>query len=330
MVSIIVPFRNEEQNLPTLIDSILELKHENFELILINDHSTDQSISIVQSYKLKDRRIQLIEMLEGAGKKKAISIAVHQAKSDIIFCTDADCILPPNWISQLLPYFESDKVKIVAAAVKLSYSNLFEKLQALEFSSLIATSAAAAKRNFPLMINAANMAFRKEIYLELEHHLNQVKSVSGDDLFLLQYCKKRYSNSIFYHLSKSTLVLSKAQNSLKEFIHQRKRWASKTRFYIDKSIQWLGFIVLFMNVLILVDVVLLIAEYELKIKWILPIGIKFLIDFILLKKYLRIIKEENLLKYFLLLEFILPIYIIFVAISSQFSSFHWKGRKIKI
>lgn len=330
LVSIIVAFRNEEYNLPSLINSVLNLKHQNFELILVNDHSEDASHSIVQKFASKDKRIKLIQMLDGEGKKKAISIAVHQSKSELIFCTDADCILPTDWISQLLPYFESDKIKIVAAAVKLSYHNFFEKLQALEFSSLIATSAGAAKRNYPLMINAANMAFRKGVYLELENELDTVISVSGDDIFLLHYCKKKYPHSIFYHLSENTLVQSKPQKLFRDFINQRKRWASKSKFYTDNSIKWLGLIVLSMNVLFLVDIILLIVEHELKIKWILPIGIKFLIDFILLKKYLHIIREENLLKYFLLLEFILPIYIIFVGISSQLSSFNWKGRKFKI
>src|SRR5690606_30809499 len=103
--TVIVPFRNEAENLPALLKSIQDLKYPNdlFEVILVDDESNDNSVEVIKkvldtSRLRRDTRtdISIInsERKTHAPKKDAITTAIHSAKYEWIVTTDADCLLP--------------------------------------------------------------------------------------------------------------------------------------------------------------------------------------------------------------------------------------------
>ena len=166
-VSVVIALRNEEHHVERLLKALQSLiyPHNKIEFILVNDHSSDNTFELLQEAVINN--LVLINMKAEEGKKKAILKAVTVARGEIIITTDADCIFCPNWVQTLVSYFSNDNIKLVSAPVTYEkQANIFQKLQALEFTSLIASGAGAIGSGSPIFCNGANMAYRKEIFLQ--------------------------------------------------------------------------------------------------------------------------------------------------------------------
>jgi cellulose synthase/poly-beta-1,6-N-acetylglucosamine synthase-like glycosyltransferase len=104
-VSIIVPVKNGEKTLKKCIDSILNLNYPNYELIIVNDGSTDNTQKILEEYKDK---IKIINT-QGVGPSKARNLAVKQAKGELVAFTDSDCIVDKEWLNELVKCFKIEE-----------------------------------------------------------------------------------------------------------------------------------------------------------------------------------------------------------------------------
>ncbi|MBE6312904.1 MAG: glycosyltransferase, partial [Bacteroidales bacterium] len=158
LVSIVVAFRNEEQHLAKLQNALAKQTYKNYELILVNDHSTDNFKSKIS----QERRIRLLNATE-EGKKRALLEGVNAAKGDIVLCTDADCLPCPTWIESIVSFFGTNQTDmVIAPVVMIPEKKAFERIQTLEFASLQAATAGSACAGDPIMCNGANMAFKKK------------------------------------------------------------------------------------------------------------------------------------------------------------------------
>lgn len=326
-ISVVIAFRNEGNNLEQLLNSLLKQTDQGFELILINDQSTDDYLPIIGNYEQLFLNFHLLDSEKHIGKKAAIELGVRHAKGELVLTTDGDCILPPTWVSGWKTFFSNNPtIKLAGGIVTLTGISIFEKMQRLEFSSLVASSIGAAKSGNGIMLNAANMAFNKNFYIDVIKDLRREQTPSGDDSFLLAACKKKYSDGFMYIDSNSLIVHTPAVKSINDFIAQRKRWASKTKYYKDKHMKRVAFIVAITNLFLLVGGIGCIFYNPLLLPFLTLLLVKLLVDFLLLYRYLKGIQQLNLLNYFLLVELILPFYIIFVAITSQIGGYTWKDR----
>ncbi|MDG5491917.1 glycosyltransferase family 2 protein [Psychroserpens sp. SPM9] len=101
LISILIPFKNTEQFLPECLDSIRDQSYEHWELIIVNDHSTDSSFNIVSAYAEKDKRIKLFTNL-GQGIINALQLAFIESKGDYITRMDSDDIMHPEKLHTML------------------------------------------------------------------------------------------------------------------------------------------------------------------------------------------------------------------------------------
>ena len=314
-ITVVIAFRNEARQLPMLLD---DFSNQNYstslvEFIFVDDFSDDNSFDIVESYPIKK---QLLKS-PNAGKKAAIEYAIKHASNDIILTTDADCRVSSNWIVKMVSPFINNDVQFVFGPV--SYHpliSLFDKFQALEFMSLIASGAGAAGNNKAFMCNAANMAFRKSIFQTTEH-----KIASGDDVFLLHHVK-RNNGKICFVKEQQAIVTTQSKKRLSEFINQRKRWASKSSSYKDKDALWSAFLVFSTNFFLLYFLVV----SQLK-AFLLIYAIKSIVDYFFLKKVVSFFRLKNIFPLFWVLQIIYPFYVVGVAFVSQFTTYQWKKRE---
>ena len=197
-VSVVISLRNEERNIKDLLNNLQnQLYPEDYlQFILVNDHSTDKTLDLLQPYQADN--LIVIDMPSGDfGKKNAISKAVEIANGEIILITDADCSFSSEWINIMVSYFNHEKIKLVSGPVDYHWKKgFFQDLQALEFISLIGSGAGAIGSGNAIFCNGANMAFRKEVFLEVNAYNNDI--VSGDDVFLLHSIKRRYPYGIVF------------------------------------------------------------------------------------------------------------------------------------
>ena len=319
-VSVLIAARNEEKNIEKLLESLKKqsFPKELFEVIIVNDHSTDNTDEIINDFinKNKELDVKLLKA-EKKGKKHAISQALHTAINELVIVTDADCVLNDLWIESIVGFYQEEKCKMILAPVLLSPAeNLFEKMQVLEHLSLIGSTAGSASIGFPVMCNGANMAYERKAALEVEKFRNDFDIPSGDDMFLLEQFVKCYGhNNVKFLLSKSAVVKTKTCKTIKDFFRQRRRWVSKTKSYTSWKVIVTALIVLFFNLSI---ISLLVSAFFVPALWsiyILLTLLKFFIDFPLLKNITNFMNQGSLLKWVLPLEIIYPFYAVFTALS---------------
>ena len=328
-VSVLIAARNEGQNIQKLLQSLYNQSYskEKFEVIIIDDHSEDETYEISERFRVlhPEMRLKLLEAT-GSGKKQAISQALHFAENEIVMVTDADCELPEYWIESMVGYFVGKDLKMLLGPVLLSPSRtLFEKLQVLEHLSLIASTAGSAAIGMPVMCNGANMMYDRKAALDVEKYRTDMKIASGDDMFLMEQFLKHYgSQSVSFLLDNQAIVKTATMPNLKAFFRQRTRWTSKTKAYTNWKIIATALIVLMFNLSI---VFFFVAGFFMKVFWVfyvLYVIMKTLIDFPILKRITTFMQQRNLLWWMFPLEFIYSFYVVFTAFAGLFAKVRWK------
>ena len=328
-ISIVVAARNEEENLPVLLDAISKQTYprENFEVIVIDDHSTDRTREVAESNNM----VRVLSLSESeTSKKKAIEKAVHAAKGELIVATDADCIPPETWLSTLAQFNMSKNAVFIAAPVKYKIrNNVLGIFQGIDFITLQGITAAGVAKDFHSMCNGANLAYSKEAFLNVNGFEGIDKIASGDDLLLMHKISKQYPGSVYYLKSGDAVVETTPPQTWKGFYRQRIRWASKTVHYEDKKIFYVLLLALIVNVIFFV---LLAASFFNPYYWLLVLfylAVKTLIEADFIRPVAKFFGQVNLLKWFFLLQPLHIFYTVSVGILSQFGSYEWKGRKTK-
>ncbi len=329
--SILIPFRNEEENLPKLLNSLGQLKYpkDSFELIFIDDGSTDDSVKIIKKHPthstiIKNKRIS------NSPKKDAIKTAINQAKFDWIITTDADCIVPENWLLTFDAFIQKQPSKLIAAPVKYTATNSFlEQFQVFDFLSLQAVTVGGFGIQKPFLCNGANLCYSKKVFFEVNGFEGNEGIASGDDIFLLEKIAEKYPKQVHYLKSVDALISTMPQQTFKGLLAQRIRWAAKTSSYRNNFAKFVGIIVFLMNTLIVILTFWAIFNPYLWLLLLITLIVKLTLDGFLIKKHYSFLKHKfNILNFFKS-SLCYPFFSIFMALSSFKSSYNWKGRQFK-
>jgi poly-beta-1,6-N-acetyl-D-glucosamine synthase len=331
-ISVIIPARNEENNISGLL-SALQLQQypkELIQIIVVDDNSDDNTATIVQSFA----NITLIQLKEkgiNSYKKKAIEKGIAAASGQLIVCTDADCLPPPNWLQTIVAFKEECNAVFIAAPVNLSpvppsegLGGLLYIFQALDFMILQGITGAGVYKKKLTMCNGANLAYEKHAFENVNGFEGIDTIASGDDMLLMYKIWKQNPDGVRYLKSKEAIVNTQAAPTWVAFINQRIRWASKASKYEDKRIFWVLLLVYLFNLSFLVMIVMGYWWQAL-----LLIATKTLIELPFVISVARFFNQQQLLKYFLFFQ---PLHILYTIISGlfgQFGKYEWKGRKVR-
>ena len=333
--SIIVPFRNEEKNLPKLLQSFSNLNYpkELFEIIMVDDFSTDASERVYIKWRMENGLIEttLLEnlRLSNSPKKDAISRAIPILKHEWVVTTDADCIVKKDWLLTLDNFIQKKDAKmVVGAVIYKTKNNWFHQFQQLDLLSLQGTTIGSFGIGKPFMCNGANFAYAKKLFNEIGGFGGNNKMASGDDVFLLQKALKNHSDKVYYLKNTDVIVTTKPENDLYKLFMQRVRWASKTTGYAGFYSKALAVSVLMMNLSLVVGFGLWMFE-KLDFKTLLIVFlIKYVVDYLLLFKSNNFLRNGTFLMP-IASSLIYPIFCSLVGVYSLFGSFTWKGRQFK-
>ncbi|MFC2152485.1 glycosyltransferase [Bacteroidota bacterium] len=329
-VSIVIAFRNEEENITDLLNSLLNQTYpeDKFEIILVDDHSIDNTSLVIKDFIKNNSNIKLFSLPgNAAGKKNAVEFGIKNSTSNLLITTDADCIMNKNWLISLIHYYSQFKPKLLVGPVAITSTvGVFEKFQALEFLSLVGSGAGVIGINHAIMCNGANLLFEKSLFLESNQNK---KYASGDDVFLMIHSKRNFKNSIHFIKSADAVVYTSAEESLKNFINQRIRWTSKSKACRDFDIVFTALLVTFTNLIIVLGLIYTVWDFTFLNLYLTFFVIKFVIDLTILIPITRFFKKQRLLWYFLPLQIIYPFYITFTAIFGLIGNFRWKDRNFK-
>lgn len=333
-VSVLIAARNEEHNIRRTLDCILGQDYPTnlVEIVVVDDHSTDRTSEIVQSYA--DRGVQLIQLNVGntmnSYKKYAIARAIEHSTGDIIVTTDADCRMGPNWLTTIVQYFEDHSSYMVSSPVVYSEEkSFFEELQTLEFLYLIGLGAAGIGNRSPTTCNGANLAYRRATFYEVGGFKGIDQLASGDDELFLHKVAEKYADRIGFCKAPEAIVYTDAKPDLASFLSQRKRWASKSTKYKDKKVVFLGVSIWLFNVALIVSILFFI--YQLPVcNWLLLTAfcLKGVAEFVFMIPITQFARRTSLLLYLPLLTFIHSFYIVYIGIAGNMGKYDWKGRNV--
>jgi cellulose synthase/poly-beta-1,6-N-acetylglucosamine synthase-like glycosyltransferase len=325
-ISLIIAARNEENNIGSCLESLLNLNYpkDKLEIIIVNDHSTDKTSEIISQYIEKNPLIKTFipappkDHLKG--KANAISQAIMISKGEFVFTTDADCILPPDWLLNTIKYY-GDDTGLVSGFTYLEYNSVFQGFQSLDWVYLLTVASGSFGIGIPLSCVGNNMSFRRKTYDEVGGYCSLPFSVT-EDFALLQAIAKTKKWKCEFPFEKNNIVFSKACTSFKQLVFQKKRWGTG-----GKKSPFLGLVLMISGWLISgLLLVLPFLNVTLSIAFI-PIIVKVLLDFLFLLIPLRFFNLLKICKYFPVFE----IYYTFYVFALPFLVFinpkvRWKGR----
>tara|TARA_R110000850_G_scaffold190308_4_gene316235 strand:+ start:10277 stop:11404 length:1128 start_codon:yes stop_codon:yes gene_type:complete len=334
--TLVIPFRNEAENLPALMNSIKKLKYpeELIEILFVNDASEDASVTAIQKFILnrKPKEWTLInnERKSGSPKKDAITLAVSKATHDWIFTTDADCILPEGLLKNLDAFIQNTPSKLIAGPVLALPENRFfiSHYQFLESMTLAGVTMGAFGMGKPLMSNGAHLAYKKSAFEAVNGFEGNDHIASGDDLFLLEKMQATFPGEVHFLKNKAQVVFTKTERDWSRVVQQRVRWAAKTAGYKSLFSKFTGIVVLAANVSLLIAF-LMLFQSESGVFFLVLILLKWGADEVFLYQINAFFKREIHWIYLRLMAFLYPVLTTYIAARALFGSYKWKGRTFK-
>jgi cellulose synthase/poly-beta-1,6-N-acetylglucosamine synthase-like glycosyltransferase len=339
-ISVIIPARNEEQHINALLQSLQEQHYpkELYEVIIIDDHSTDTTWSLLQAYDANRMQLKTISLEDhveersiiAAYKKKALETGINAAQGKLIVTTDADCRFNPLWLQTIAAFYEANDAKFIAAPVTFyNQPTLLSLFQTLDFLTLQGITAASVYKRFHSMCNGANLAYERSAFYEVNGFNNIDNIPSGDDMLLMHKIFKLYPEKVFYLKNRSAIVTTEPAASWKQFFNQRIRWASKADKYDDKRIFAVLLLVYLLNVCFLAGAIASFWNSIWLFLVLLLLLAKVLIEFPFVNSVAIFFGQQKLMKYF---PFLQPLHIGYTIIAGwlgKFGQYEWKGRQIK-
>ncbi|NDK55979.1 glycosyltransferase family 2 protein [Pontibacter fetidus] len=335
-LSVIIPVRNEAVN---ILHLLLDLEKQTypktlFEVIVVDDHSEDETQAIVQQFsKASALRIKIIELntyVKYSGKKAAVQKGVELAEGELLVFTDGDCRVQPEWLTLFAYSYQTYRPLFISGPVSFQNTHsLLERMQLVEFASLIGIGAASIGLGKPNMCNGANLAYTRQVFEEVKGFTGNETIASGDDEFLLHKIHKLYPGKIFFVKNKGAIVYTEACKSISSFLGQRIRWASKWRAYQEWHVKLLALVVFMVNLLLFVVLLMALFGKMPASVFIGAIIAKFAIDFLFLTRILSFLGRRRYIWYMLPLQLVYIPYVVTTAVLGLTGRYRWKGRTIQ-
>jgi cellulose synthase/poly-beta-1,6-N-acetylglucosamine synthase-like glycosyltransferase len=342
-ITVIIPARNEANNIAACLSSVITQSYPKnlFEIIVIDDNSTDETASVVRGFSDRVKLISLKDHIAedqlNAHKKKAIEIAIAQSAGDLIVTTDADCTAKKDWLKTIAAFYEKYHPAFIAAPVVYSvaaeperFGKKFLKIfQSLDFMTLQGITGASVHKKIHSMCNGANLAYERKAF----HAVNGFKGIdmiaSGDDMLLMYKIYSLYPERILFLKSTDAIIETKPVESIREFFDQRIRWASKANKYEDKRIFGVLLFVYVLNVWAAALFFFGLGNWDLEFLLLGLLIAKTMIELFFLYPVSVFFSRQKLLWWFPIAQPFHILYTITAGWLGRFGSYKWKERRVQ-
>ncbi|GAB5519794.1 MAG: glycosyltransferase [Rhodothermales bacterium] len=239
-ISVIVPAHNEARDLPLLLDALAAQTHPDFEAIICDDGSTDETAEVVRQYQAKAPWLRLLEVTDRKApyKKNALTQGIAAAQHNLLALTDADSVPAPAWLEHLARTHASShhEALLTGYAHVPTRPGVLNRL--IRYERLLTTFATAATIGLrhPYMGRGCNISYPKALFEAVGGFAHSAESMSGDDDLLVQHIAREQTAPIYHLFSPDSFVGTDAAATWRQWIRQKLRHTSAGRFY-EASIQ---------------------------------------------------------------------------------------------
>jgi len=327
VISVIIAARNEQDRILPCLQHLEKIDYpsDRLEIILVDDNSRDNTPLLSGEFCARHENWKLIRLseknIQPGGKKNALMHGIAKARGEIIFTTDADCMVPRLWLRNMVRYFTPQVAMVLGYSPLTPGPGFWNTI--LRFDNLFSAiaTAAPAKFGYPFSSVGRNLAYRRINYDQVGGYQSLKKFRSGDDMHLTERFRTSGSGLIDYCADPLTFVDTRPPATVRQIFHQQIRKNSKVLKATPATVTF--FILIFI--------------YYLSIPW-LPISdpgsvaywgillfLKLLLEWVCLMRAIRIFKQEALRGYLLLMQIIYPVFIIFFSLLGIFQKYSWKN-----
>lgn len=338
-VTIIVPTRNESENIQACLESIFKQNYpkQRFEVIVIDDYSTDPTIRLAR--EIKEDNLTVLNLQQYLGnpgeyvpnKKKAIALGVKNANGELIITTDGDCVRGENWLSTMVNYYLQNDYKLLTGPVMMKPATWpLQIFQQLDVMNLLGITGATIRNGAPVMCNGANLLYAKETFQEIEGYKGNNDIPTGDDIFLMQKIEAKYPNGVGFVKSYEACVFPKPEKGIGKFFSQRIRWISKSTGFSDWKVSATLYFAYLFHVLVIVTIAFTFPLSE--FSWLsLAVvgGTKLFADFLFNIPVTIFFRKWYMLLLLPVMEVFHVLYVLLVGPLSLLGRYRWKDRLIK-
>ena len=333
-MTVVVPVRNEAENIGYLLDDLARQTYACFEVIVADDASTDDTLAILhERARRTPYALHILPLTDAptvAPKKRAISQSIARATGHLIVTTDGDCRVGPHWLATLATYYGQTHARLIAGPVTFTTNNtLAGALQTVEFASLIGSGACTMALGRPTMANGANLCYEKQAFEQVNGFAGVDHLASGDDELLMHKIARQYPGGVRFLKSPAAIVRTAPHRSWRAFYYQRKRWAGKWRAYDHWLPTGLAVFVFLSNAAFLVAGLAGLLNFLNPNVALAVVGLKVVPEFLFLRQILFFLRSKKASVLFIpLTQLLYPFYVVFFGLVAQGKTYRWKGRRL--
>ena len=333
-VSIIICARNEGENLRRFLPLVLEQDYLNYEVIIVNDGSCDDTEDIIKDLQKVYQNLYITNIPQEtriiSHKKLAITVGVKAAKNEILLFTDADCRpLTPNWITTMVRNFDEQTEFVIGHGNYYREKGFVSKMVSYDTLTIAMQYMGFALLGHPYMGVGRNMAYRKSTFFRLKGFAGFLHIASGDDDLLINAFGKKHNTRIEPSCEAETLSLPKT--TFRDWYYQKLRHLSTVDVYKSGSKLWVGLEPFSRGLFYLTTLLLIILGSNNPILLAITIGsflFRFLVQLIIINSTAKVYKDKGFGLSIILFDILLPLITLYILtigkIFRRKAKFIWK------
>ena len=327
-ISVIVCAKNEEENVANFIPLLAQQNYPDFEIVLIDDASSDNTLALFEDFEKQYPNIRLVKVQNNeafwGNKKYALTLGIKAAKKEYLLFTDADCYpTSQDWITAMSSQFTMQKTIVLGYGKYEKIANSFLN-KIIRFETLLTAIQyfSWAKSGHPYMGVGRNLAYKKEEFFNVNGFIEHIQIRSGDDDLFVNQASNAKNTTIAF--TPESITLSKPKTTYKEWIIQKRRHVATANYYKSFDKFQLGFFYFSQLLFIILPIILLAFQFQ----WILVlslIGLRYLITWLVVGFSAGKLKEKDVVYWYPVIELVLIFTQINIFVTNIFSKpVHWK------
>lgn len=265
-VSVIVCAKNEEDNLKKNIPKLLEQDYPDFEIILINDASSDHTEQVMEAFKMENANVEYVNVRNNerfwGNKKYALTLGIKRARHKHLLFTDADCYPNSNqWIKQMASSFQNKKEIVLGyGAYKTIKGSLVNKLIRFETVSTALQYFSYAIAGRPYMGVGRNLAYTSDLFYDQKGFVSHIKVLSGDDDLFVNAAGTKKNTEVQF--SPDSYTISEPKKTFRAWINQKRRHITTAQYYKSGDKFFLGLFYASQLLFMLLSIVCIALQYH--------------------------------------------------------------------
>jgi glycosyltransferase involved in cell wall biosynthesis len=321
-ISVIVCAKNEEENVANFIPLLAEQNYPDFEIVLIDDASSDNTLAIFEDFEQQYPNIRLVKVQNNeafwGNKKYALTLGIKAAKKDYLLFTDADCYpTSKDWITAMSSQFTTQKTIVLGYGKYEKIANSFLN-KIIRFETLLTAIQyfSWAKIGSPYMGVGRNLAYKKDEFFNVNGFIGHIQVRSGDDDLFINQAANSKNTTIAY--TPESFTYSKPKTTFKDWFTQKRRHVTTAQHYKFFDRFQLGLFYSSQLLFILLSIALLALQFE----WMIVlsiVGFRYLITWIIIGFSAAKLKEKDVVYWYPIIELVLIFTQINIFITNTFS-----------